>query len=435
MKLLSWNVRGLGKSIKRRKIKKLLFERKVDVALFQETKRPAVTDEFVRSCWPGEQMAYMAVDSEGAAGGLLCVWNPQVFQLLDCCCNRYFIILSGTLFTSIACVIVNVYGPTDGANRKGLWETLKNLKRSFVNPWCLGGDFNEIRTLSERVGCSQRSGGMKDFNELIDNLEVCDLPMLGRKFIWCNSQNGLKWSRLERFLISPDWLQKFNFKLWGLPRRLSDHCPILMMEDERDWGPKPFKFLNAWCLHPQFKIFVQKIWAESHVNGWAGFKCLRKLRLLKAALKRWNLEVFGKVDFKLKQLEEEIHVLDLVAEQRLLTDAERSTLRELKGEAWNLSKMVEWLWLQKSRANWLLKGDRNTKFFHVMASTRRNRNALCSIEVNGALTEDPKEIRTEVFNHFQRQFSESWFDRPSLYGPFKSIGVGEARAALEAEFT
>ncbi|XP_028081019.1 uncharacterized protein LOC114282522 [Camellia sinensis] len=184
-----------------------------------------------------------------------------------------------------------------------------------------------------------------------------------------------------------------------------------------------------------FIIIIIKIWAESHINGWAGFKYVRKLRSLKAALKGWNLEVFGKVDFKLKQLEEEIHDLDLVAEQRLLTDTERSKLREVKGEAWNLSKMVEWLWLQKSRANWLLKGDRNTKFFHVMASSRRNRNALCSIEVNGALKEDPEEIRIEVLNHFQRQFAESWFNRPSLSGPFKSIGDEEVRVALEAEFT
>lgn len=152
-------------------------------------------------------------------------------------------------------------------------------------------------------------------------------------------------------------------------------------------------------------------------------------------MKSWNLEVFGKVDFKLKQLEEEIHDLDLLAEQRSLTEAEKSRLREVKGEAWNLSKMVEWLWLQKSRANWSLKGDRNTKFFHVMASTRRNRNALCSIEVNGALKEDPEEIRFEVLNHFQRQFEESWFDRPCLSGPFKSIGDEEVRVALEAEFT
>lgn len=39
MKLLSWNVRGLGKPVKRRKIKNLFFERKVDMVLLQETKK------------------------------------------------------------------------------------------------------------------------------------------------------------------------------------------------------------------------------------------------------------------------------------------------------------------------------------------------------------------------------------------------------------
>ncbi|XP_028086221.1 uncharacterized protein LOC114287139 [Camellia sinensis] len=300
------------------------------MALFQETKRPTITEDFVRSCWLGDQMAYMAVDSDGAAGGLLCIWNPQVFQLLDCCSNRNLIILSSTLYTSLACVIVNVYDPTDGASRKGVWETLKNLKKSFVNPWCLGGDFNEVRKLSERVGCCQRSRGMNDFNELIDNMEVCDIPMLGRKFTWYNSQEGVKWSRLDRFLLSPDWLQKFNFKLWGLPRKLSGHCPILLMEDKSDWGLKPFRFLNAWTLNPNFKTFVHKMWAESHIDGWARFKYLRKLKALKVALKRWNLEVFGKVEFKLKQLEEELHDLDLAAEQKLFIDTEKSRRREVQ---------------------------------------------------------------------------------------------------------
>lgn len=245
MKVLSWNIRGLDKSIKRRKLKKLLHKRKVDMALIQETKRSSINENFVRSCWPGDHMEFMAVDSEGAAGGLLCIWNPVVFQLLACCSNGNFIILLGTLFCSFDCVIVNVYGPNDGASRRRVWEILKNLKQTYENPWCLGGDFNEVGSLSERLGCSQRSRGMNDFNELIDELEVCDIPMLGRKFTWCNSQEGVKWSRLDRFLLSPEWMQKFNFKLWGLPRRFLDHCPILLMEDERDWGPKPFRFLNA----------------------------------------------------------------------------------------------------------------------------------------------------------------------------------------------
>lgn len=64
-----------------------------------------------------------------------------------------------------------------------------------------------------------------------------------------------------------------------------------------------------------------------------------------------------------------------------------------------------------------------------------NRNAPGSIDVNGVLKVDPVEIRDEVLTHFQKQFTESWFNRPSLSGPFKSIGGDEARVALEAEFT
>ena len=97
-----------------------------------------------------------------------------------------------------------------------------------------GGDFNEIMCVSERKGCSSRDRGMREFNELIDNLEVCDISMMGKKFTLCNSQEGEKWSRIDTFLFSLEWMHKFNFILWRLPRRISDHCPILLMEDERD---------------------------------------------------------------------------------------------------------------------------------------------------------------------------------------------------------
>lgn len=70
-----WNIRGLGQKEKRGKIKKLVRSRSVDVLLLQETKRSNVDEMFVKSVWPFELMQFMAVDSEGSAGGLLCVWN------------------------------------------------------------------------------------------------------------------------------------------------------------------------------------------------------------------------------------------------------------------------------------------------------------------------------------------------------------------------
>ncbi|KAL7243069.1 hypothetical protein ACSBR1_015475 [Camellia fascicularis] len=145
--------------------------------------------------------------------------------------------------------------------------------------------------------------------------------MFGRKFTWGNSQEGERWSRLDRFLVNPEWLYNFNFKVWGLPRRWSDHCPILLMEDERDWGLRPFKFLNAWTLHPSFMKVVEKCWSEPMLDGWAGFKCLKKLQALKVTLKKWNNDVFGNVEFKLKQIEEELHALDLLVEERALSSS------------------------------------------------------------------------------------------------------------------
>ena len=106
--------------------------------------------------------------------------------------------------------------------------------------------------MEERRGCSRRDRGIRKFNALVDNLEVVDPPMLEKKFTWCNSEEIEKWSRIDSFLLSPEWVQFLDLKVWGLPRIVSNHCPIILMEDSRDWGPRPFRFINAWCLDPRF---------------------------------------------------------------------------------------------------------------------------------------------------------------------------------------
>ena len=124
----------------------------------------------------------MNVDAEGFAGGLLCIWDPAIFELSECCCSRNFILLSGKLLNSFNCTIVNIHAPTDIMKRRKFWESSLRLKALFPKPWCIGGDFNEIRNLGERVGVSLRDRGMSDFNKFIDKCEVVDLPLLGRKY-------------------------------------------------------------------------------------------------------------------------------------------------------------------------------------------------------------------------------------------------------------
>ena len=128
---------------------------------------------------------------------------------------------------------IGIIAPNQPGDRKLFWKELCRLREEFGGPWCIRGDFNEVLSIGERSGCMRRSMGMKDFINFFSSFNLVDLPMLGRRFTRCNAVDGAKWSRLDRFLLHPEWLERFNFKLWGLSRFGSNHCPILMKEDDR----------------------------------------------------------------------------------------------------------------------------------------------------------------------------------------------------------
>lgn len=207
------------------------------------------------------------------------------------------------------------------------------------------------------------------------------------------------------------------------------------MEDDRDWGPKPFRFINAWTLHPQFLSVIKAAWLGTVVTGWAGYVILVKLRTLRWTLKKWNIEEFGNVSHSVKLAENELHNLDLMAESRELSEIEAGRRCELRKLVWSLYKKQEWIWLQKSRLDWSMKGDKNTRFFHIVASSRQNRNLLNSISVGDEVVEDPQEVKQKVLAHFKEVFSEQWRIRPKILGQFQSICNDCIAESLEASFT
>jgi hypothetical protein len=164
----------------------------------------------------------------------------------------------------------------------------------------LAGDFNSVLNREERKGLSQEisvnpSLEMREFGEFIEEMELIDLPLLGRKFTWHHS-NGRSMSRLDIILLSEEWLNGWGVcSLWVLPRDISDHCPLLLKKNNFDWGPKPFRFNNSWIGHKDFKSLVEDTWRSQHVDGWMGFVLKEKLKNLKMRLKGWSKEEFGGV--------------------------------------------------------------------------------------------------------------------------------------------
>ncbi|GKV31169.1 hypothetical protein SLEP1_g39893 [Rubroshorea leprosula] len=311
-----------------------------------------------------EDLDWVAKASIGKSGGLLCVWDPRVLK------------------------------------RK---ETIE-------------GDFNAVRRVNERAGCNMTSSEMREFDDFIHNSKLIDLPLVGRKYTWYSS-NGQYMSRIDRFLLSEEWMTKWsNVKQWGMKRSVSDHCPILLKNELVDWGPKPFKFYDAWLEHPGCKETISNVWNSSEVKGWSGFKIKEKLKQTKIALKKWSSNMIMEVDSQIKEAEDTIARIDEKSEQNQLSDSDIEIRRKSFIVLWKNLRIKERMWQQKSRKLWLKEGDANTKFFHRCVKGRWRSNEVNSIRINGEQHTEVESIKQETAKYFQNLFAEEQWSRPKLDG-------------------
>ncbi|GJX55665.1 RNA-directed DNA polymerase, eukaryota [Tanacetum coccineum] len=131
------------------------------------------------------------IPSVGLSGGILCVWNPNVFA-----------------------------------------KESVTVSDSFVAV--------RVRSENERFGTIFNDIGAKAFNHFISSSCLIDLPLEGYSFTWA-LKSGSKMSKLDRFLISEGLILIFpSLATICLDRRLSDHRLILLRESSVDYGPTPF---------------------------------------------------------------------------------------------------------------------------------------------------------------------------------------------------
>lgn len=69
------------------------------------------------------------------------------------------------------------------------------------------GDFNEIINLQERKGCNKILVGMCDFKDWVVVVNILELFLSDRKYIW-RRKNFM--SRIDRVFVDLEW---FNFFL------------------------------------------------------------------------------------------------------------------------------------------------------------------------------------------------------------------------------
>lgn len=110
MKILSWNVRGLGGLEKRREICLLVGEKVPFILCIQETKLQTCDDFVCASMWGNSPHSYSSRPSFCASGGLLTVWDSSKVEVWDSTSGNNFVMIHGRFVKSNEeLLLFNVY--------------------------------------------------------------------------------------------------------------------------------------------------------------------------------------------------------------------------------------------------------------------------------------------------------------------------------------
>jgi endonuclease/exonuclease/phosphatase family metal-dependent hydrolase len=120
---------------------------------------------------------------------------------------------------------------------------LRALKH-LVNPaWLILGDFNLIYLDQDKNNGHLNRRTMPRFLRTLNHLEVYEIPLIGKQYLWSNEQNNPILTRIDRAFCTLQWEEiHLDPVLQAQSSLTSDHCPLLLTMQDQILGPSSFRF-------------------------------------------------------------------------------------------------------------------------------------------------------------------------------------------------
>jgi hypothetical protein len=188
--------------------------------------------------------------------------------------------------------------------------------------------------------------------------------------------------RLDRFLVSTDWEEKFpSCSARGLTMVGSDHNPIIIDSgDQAHNKPRYFYFENNWFLQPGFEELVKEKWIGKvgnrpegiySIEGWHG-----SLTALRRFLKGWHRMLFGGKNKEKNDLIQELDQIDALIEDQVNLWENWTKIIAVEKKLDHIYHSDEVFWQQRLVENGQLKGTPTQDFFISMLMGGKGRTQL-----------------------------------------------------------
>eukprot|EP00253_Pinus_taeda_P019656 PITA_19656 len=381
MNLVSWNCRGLGNPSKIEVVKDLMKAEPLDILMLQETKiEGQALLEISSSKW--NKRTGKAVSSRGNSRGLETLWNEDLFHLNNHQETQHWIFTELMHKASkLSISLFNLYVTVSHSEKRECWNSLSAiLEQSSPSIIIIVRDLNIIMKAKEESGWSSIRDPLLDVvEELSQHWDLLDFNPVCGIYTWSNNRVGTDHisARLDRFLVQSSIMMNKKIIITKiLPKLASDHKPIqLLLEDEEDLGPIPFRFSPLWIEREGFLEMIKRPAPSPTDQRKEPVQSLQTLQI--------DLE---SKDITAELLEKEIK-------------AQRSTYQSLRKE--------EEYWRLKSISLWLKAGDQNTSFFHRQYRARLSRNHIAEIKTaEGHVCKGFSQLKAAAKTHFRNLYRE-----------------------------
>uniref|UniRef100_A0A803QGZ6 Reverse transcriptase domain-containing protein n=1 Tax=Cannabis sativa TaxID=3483 RepID=A0A803QGZ6_CANSA len=270
---------------------------------------------------------------------------------------------------------------------------------------------------------------MDCFHNFLHKFNMAPLYFIGNKFTWTNKTIR---ERLDWAVASDSWGDVFpehslhHLGFYGYDHRV---LKLVLTPPSSKVTSTPirarFRFENVWLEDSDFYRIVESAWREglNSLSTGGGFHSfLAQQNHCVSVLQDWAKTNNHSTQSRIKFLMQEINYLQ---NKDMLSREDNSTLTQLQSRLDSLLYKDEIYWKQRTRVRWLKAGDRNTKFFHRHASSRRKSNRIKYLKDDeGAVVNTSEGIVELVISYFSTLFSSEGCDLEAAAFVFESLGPG-----------
>lgn len=288
--ILVWNIRGINSQAKWDALRDKISKSAPSIICLQETKHENFEYSYIRKFCPRHLNHFQFVPSEGASGGLIVIWNANLFTgtLVDS--NRIVVTIHFvSTISNQSFHLSNIYGPSNLVDKAAFIFWLYHFDCANFEDWIVAGDFHLIRSSEDRNKPGANVNDIMAFNDLLQHLDLVNIPFQGRNFTWSNVQDDLLLEKLDWVFTSPSWTLSYpNTSMQVLGGPIFDHSPFVIKIGTMIPQAFLFRFENFLSEFSSFLPTVELHWNISHYYANAAKTSNSKFKPVRAGLKRWS---------------------------------------------------------------------------------------------------------------------------------------------------